>query len=202
MSEHRIELETHGEHLNVAQLMQQCDVALKDVTVFHRLSVTGGYYEVSASEMFLNSTILSGVLTVKFFLVKEEDRFGGDVVSQAPALQQTSRTLIECLGLDKLFGRTRLPLTEEGQVEQSRPVERLAWEVCIPKNKRKYGNSFTFLNLERMTLENAIWNDVFETVKTAVMYEKGVCLSNELLKAILTPLLKCLYTDWNLVLKW
>ena len=193
-------LETSGEHLNLASLMKQCDALLGDVRVFHKLAVSGGYYEVEVRKMKLNSTILDGQLHLKYVRVGSKDRFGRDI-KETPVVVHKERGLLECLGLSALFGNKKIVVVDEADIKANLddPKDIEQWKVVVPKADIL---SQALVVLDRESFEKAVWDSLFNTVKTAVMYETGACLSNELLKAILDPLLKCLYEDWNKLLKF
>ena len=198
----RIQLQTSGEHLNLASLLKQSDVLLKDVVVSHRLIVSGGCWEGIAEGMSLYQTSVRGFLHLRCLGAKiDEDQFGRGTIPEASAVRRECRRLLDRLGLGDLVGR-RAEQGEAEKVKQTPPklVYDLKWEICVPEY-RSIGGDF-FLDVDRPLDDEDLTSRVYNPIKTAVMDRRRLVISNQLLKEVFKPLIECLHADWDKLLEW
>lgn len=197
MAEHRIILESSGTHLNIVGLMVQCEVLLGEITVEHTITMPDGYCKVIVHSMELNFChFLRGLIKIQYFTENPrgpefgKDRFDRSIAASS-LFVYPGRTLLDTLGLGKLFGTKRKP-TEENALDSSKYTMR--WEIKT--------ENFILLTLDSKSLEKAVGNNLFDNIKTAILSKRRILLSNEIIEAMFMPVLQCLYEDWGKLLKF
>jgi hypothetical protein len=201
MPEPIIQIETLAKQLNVAQLMKNCDVKLKDVVVLHKLTTNMGYLEMRIANMRLHGATLSGDIRFVYF-GEVEDRFGRknyeeQIFGKNKPKKIEKRTLLQCLGLgwlvDKQNEESIVCDKDTTEIKIDHTIEKM-WEITV-ENKALYSVD------EDFNFSEKLWKPmILDSIKTALMTKAGILISNELIRAVFDPMLECLCKDWRKVL--